>query len=204
MRLPDFSYDGHSKCAGCIGKLCSVDDHCLECAEWSNATFDRYLKHRHVLELTRLRKAKQRAKAKQLPVVGDNQQAVTAHSLSPSPTMSVVSLSSSSPISPYTPSASTRTIPSTPPAVIQAPSGQVISRDEFDSLKAMMMTMASDLAALRSGNQAHSDSVPQPSLAVPSTSGVDSRSSLDRDPTGARIIQTLVDGSTAPEGVMSA
>ena len=64
-RLADFSYDQHSKCSTCIGKLCSFDDHCLECAAWSNETFATYIKHRHTLELTRKRKAKQRAKAKQ-------------------------------------------------------------------------------------------------------------------------------------------
>ena len=115
--------------------------------------------------------------------------------------MSVVSLSSSSPISPYSPSALTRTIPSTPTAEFQAPSDQVISRGEFDSLKAMMITMASDSAALRSGNkQAHSDSVPQPSLVVPSTSGVDSLRSPDCEPTGGRTILSLVEGFAAPEG----
>ena len=139
VRLPDISYDGHSKCAGCIGKLCDSNNHCTECAEWSDDVFARYLKHRHVLELTRLRKAKQRAKAKQAG--GDGQLPVTAHSLSPSPSVSIVSLSSSSPISPYSPSALTKTITSTPTAALQAPSDQVISRDEFDYLKSMMISL---------------------------------------------------------------
>ena len=207
-RLPDLSYDGHSKCSNCIGKLCAVDDHCDECVAWPSETFNIYLKHRHTLELTRLRKAKQRAKAKQSGNVGDGQQAVTGHSLSPSPSTSVVSLSTS-PISPYSPSTMTKSISMTPTAVTQAPSDQVVSRAEFDSLKELIMTMATDLASVvadkRSGQgskvDVHSESVPQPSLAVPSTSGIDSRlSSLGREPPVDRTILSLVEGSTMPEG----
>ena len=207
-RLPDLSYDGHSKCSNCIGKLCAVDDHCDECVAWPSETFNIYLKHRHTLELTRLRKAKQRAKAKQASNVGDGQQAVTGHSLSPSPSTSVVSLSTS-PISPYSPTTITKSISMTPTAVTQAPSDQVVSRAEFDSLKELIMTMATDLASVvadkRSGQgnsiNVHSESVPQPSLAVPSTSGIDSRlTSLGREPPVDRTILSLVEGFTTPEG----
>ena len=119
IRLPAFEYDGHSKCSSCIGQLCSFDNHCIECAGWDNAVFDRYLKHRHTLELSRLRKAKHKAKANlgNVGVVSHS-----AHSVSPSPPTSVVNLSSSSSISAYSPSALPKTIPSTPTSTASAPS----------------------------------------------------------------------------------
>ena len=197
VRLPDFKYDGHSRCSTCIGQVCNFNNHCLECADWPNDVFDRYVKHRHVLELTRLRKAKQRSKAKQSLEV--SKLPVSAHSVSPSPSVSVVSLSPSSSISAYSPSAITQTLSSTPTAVTSAPQGdQVVTRSEFDSLKLLMATMASDLAALRRGNdEVHSESVPPPSLAVPPTSGVEARSA---DPSVSRMILSPVEGCAEPVG----
>ena len=86
-RLPDFAFDGHSRCSVFIGFLCSREKHYEECADWSNDRFDKYLKHQHVLELNRARKAKQRAKAKQLPVPLTTQQAAggSAHLSAPPP-----------------------------------------------------------------------------------------------------------------------
>ena len=49
IRLPDIVYDGHSRCSTCIGKVCNLNDHCFECAGWSNEMFDKYVKHRHML-----------------------------------------------------------------------------------------------------------------------------------------------------------
>ena len=57
----------------------------MECAGWSNEVFDKYVKHRHTLELNKLRKAKQRSKSKLVTSVIDQQVAGTAHSVSPSP-----------------------------------------------------------------------------------------------------------------------
>ena len=140
VRLPDLTHDGHSRCSSCIGHLCSRDNHCLECAGWGNDVFDRYLKHRHTLELTRARKAKQRSKAKQSSVdslISQQPLAASAHSISPS-TSSVVNLSVASPVSAYSPSANPSTS-STPPAVVSSPSDQVVTRSEFDSLKNLMI-----------------------------------------------------------------
>ena len=165
-RLPDLAHDGHSRCSGCIGQLCSFNNHCIECAGWSNEVFTKYLKHRHVLELSRLRKAKQRSKAKLVTGEGSIQQsfAAAAHSVSPSPPTSIVNLSSSSSVSAYSPSANVSPLPCSPTTVASAPCDQVITRSEFDSLKSMMLTMASDLAALRKNpvDQVHSESAPPP------------------------------------------
>ena len=199
-RLPDLTYDGHSRCSSCIGQLCSFENHCLECAGWPNEVFDRYIKHRHMLELNRIRKAKKRAKTRQSSVVGGSQQQVPAHSVSPSPSPSIVSLSASSSVSPYSPTAMTKSITSTPTAVAQVPSDQVVTRGEFDYLKNMMISMASDLAALRSDRPIHSENVPQPSLVVPLTSGVDAPPSLGGDPPGVRTILSLAEGFAATEG----
>ena len=207
MRLPELVNDGHSKCANCIGKLCSFDDHCVECADWPNERFDRYVKHRHMLELTRARKAKQRAKSKQstLPVTSEQAIASAAHSVSPSPSASVVSLSPSSSISPYSPSATTKTILSSSHiSVPSAPSDQVVTRSEFDCLKSMMTTIAADLAAMRksggSSMQVHSESAPPPSQLVPSNPVVQYQGYRDGDPAVSRSNPSLVEGSSAPMG----
>ena len=198
-RLPDFAFDGHSRCSVCIGFLCSRDKHCEECSQWTNDRFDKYIKHRHVLELNRARKAKQRAKAKQLPVPLTTQQAVggSAHSISPSPSASVADISYSSSVSPYTPSALTQSLPSSSPsAVVSGPSDQVVTRSEFDNLKSLMATMAADLAALRKdSSQVHSVSDPPPSQAVSSNSVVDRR---DRDSLVNRPDTSLVEGRPVP------
>ena len=167
VRLPDISYDGHTLCSNCIGKVCSLNDRCAECANWTSEVFDKYVRHRHTLELNRLRKAKQRTKSKLVASVIDRQVAGTAHSVSPSPHSSVINISTCSSVSAYSPSAATQPISSSPAAIISAPSDQVVTRSEFDSLKALMASMASDLASLRKGGnsnvaQVHSDCVPPP------------------------------------------
>ena len=111
--------------------------------------FEKFVKHRHTLELNKLRKARQRTKSKLVVSVIDRQVAGTAHSVSPSPSSSVVNTSACSSISAYSPSAVVQTILSSPTANISAPSDQVVTRSEFDSLKALMASMATDLAALR-------------------------------------------------------
>ena len=63
-RLPDVKFDGHSKCVKCVGHTCSVDNKCDECSLWPIEQFASYLKHRHKLEVDRLRKAKQRQRIK--------------------------------------------------------------------------------------------------------------------------------------------
>ena len=208
VRLPDLTFDGHSRCSTCIGKLCSSLDHCIECAEWSNEIFDKYVKHRHMLELTRLRKAKQRAKAKQLTLsnvgkqltlsdVGQQAVAGSSHSVSPSPPASVVTLSPSSSLSPYSPSACTKSLPSSSPSAgISAPRDQVITRSEFDSLKSLMMSMATDVATMMKDRQVHSESAPPPSRSVPLTPVVDSGC----DPAAHRSNPLPVDGSPVLSG----
>ena len=66
IRLPDLTYDGHLKCSACIGQVCLLDNRCVECAGWPNDVFERFVKHRHMLELNKVRKAKQCSKTKQL------------------------------------------------------------------------------------------------------------------------------------------
>ena len=176
VRLPDVFYDGHTLCSGCIGKVCSLSDRCAECAGWSAETFESYVKHRHTLELNKLRKAKQRTKSKLVVSVIDRQVAGTAHSVSPSPSSSVVNLSTSSSVSAYSPSAATNPISFSPTANISAPRDQVVTRSEFDSLKALMANMASDLAALRKSDSSklanvHSESVSPPSSCCVSVLG---------------------------------
>ena len=202
VRLPDLVYDGHSLCSNCIGKVCTLGNRCSECINWSDELFDSYAKHRHTLELNKLRKAKQRSKAKQstqLTLVSvDNKVAVSAHSVSPSPPGSIVNVSTNSSISAYSPSAPVKTLPS-PTANPSAPSDQVVTRSEFDSLKSLIASMASDLAALRKPVQVgvHSESVPPPTLALPSSSVVDY---CDRDPSVNPMLLPLVGGGEVPEG----
>ena len=202
VRMPDLAFDRHTRCQTCVGKACSFDDHCEECASWSNEDFDRFVKHRHTLELTRLRKAKQRAKAKLSTSAGNFQTAVTgaAHSVSPSPSRSVVSLSPSSSVSVYSPSSSLPILLPTnsPAADSSAPQGQVVTRSEFDNLKNLMLSMATDLAAIRKDSgQAHSDSVPPPSQSVSLNPVVDVS---DRDPAVHRPEPLLVEGKAVPSG----
>ena len=202
VRLPDISYDGHTLCSVCIGKVCSLTDRCAECASWTPEVFDKYVRHRHTLELNKLRKAKQRTKSKLVVSVIDRQVAGTAHSVSPSPSSSVVNLSTTSSVSAYSPSAATQPISSSPTATVSAPSDQVVTRSEFDSLKALMASMASDLASLRkSGNsnvaQVHSDCVPPPAHDVSPSSVVDL---CDRDPPVNPMLCPLVGGGSVPVG----
>ena len=207
IRLPDLSYDGHSKCSSCIGKVCSLEDRCVECKDWPSDVFDKFIKHRHQLDLNKARKAKQRSKAKQLTLqreVGSDQQviAVTAHSVSPSPSCSVVNVSSASSISAYSPSSAPISLPITPTAESSAPRDQVVTRNEFDSLKSIMLTIASDLAALKKDKvkeigSVHSESVAPPTQGLPQTSVVDSG---DVDPSVNPMLLPLVGGGEAPKG----
>ena len=134
VRLPDLAYDGHSLCSNCIGKVCTLGNRCSECIGWSDDLFDSYVKHRHTLELNKLRKAKQRSKAKQLTLVSvDHKVAASAHSVSPSPPSSIVNISSASSVSAYSPSAAPISLPNSPTADSSAPRDQVVTRTEFDS-----------------------------------------------------------------------
>ena len=77
----------------------------------------------------------------------------------PLPPTLLVSLSPSSTVSPYSPSADPVSLPSnSPTAVSSAPQGQVVTRSEFDNLKSLMMSMAVDLAAMRKSSQVHCES----------------------------------------------
>ena len=167
----------------------------MECAGWSNEVFDKYVKHRHTLELNKLRKAKQRSKSKLVTSVIDQQVAGTAHSVSPSPPSSVVNISSASSISAYSPSAATQPIQLSPTAIVSAPSDQVVTRTEFDSLKAIMMSMASDLASLRKGD--NNSSLAKVHGDVSPSSVVDL---CDRDPPGNPMLLPLVGGGLVPVG----
>ena len=94
-RLPAEEYDGHSKCARCIGLDCSLESRCIECQDWNEDKMKAFLKHRLDLEKSRARKARRRQLRKEqgkLPVDGSvitgNQQPVMGsgvHSISPSP-----------------------------------------------------------------------------------------------------------------------
>ena len=205
IRLPDLAYDGHTKCSGCIGKVCSLEDRCVECKDWPSDVFDKFVKHRHQLELNKVRKAKQRSKAKQLILereAGSDQQvlAVAAHSVSPSPPCSVINVSSASSVSAYSPTTAPISLPITPTAESSAPRDQVVTRNEFDSLKSIMLTIASDLAAMKKDrvkDSVHSESVPPPTQSLPQTSVVDTG---DVDPSVNPMLLPLVRGGEAPEG----
>ena len=127
---------------------------------------------------------------------------LAVHSVSPSPSCSVVNFSSASSVSAYSPSAAPISLPDFPTADSFTPRDQVVTRTEFDSLKSLMITMASDLAAFRkravdSQPCAHSESVTPPTQVLPQSSVVDI---CDRYPSVNPMLLPPVGGGEAPKG----
>ena len=72
-KLPFVRYDGHTKCAECIGQLCNDHNRCQECSSWSSDAINAYVAHRRMLLASRERKARSRAKkASQANTVSDS------------------------------------------------------------------------------------------------------------------------------------
>ena len=114
--MPNFAHDGHRHCPTCVSLVCDFDKRCIECAEWSNDKFLGFIKHRHVLELTRARKAKKKSQSKQttldLPVTTVASLTTSAHTISPSTSShSIIDLLPSSSVLAYSPNAIAHFLP---------------------------------------------------------------------------------------------
>ena len=212
-RLPGLEYDGHSLCARCIGKECNEKERCKECVFWPESQFKIYVKHRRVLQLTRARKAKLKARRLGLsdvaPADEGNQQVV--HQLSPSSFSEFASPSSVAHPSP----ASFNSLPLPLSAASPAPiRGQVTTElapeDEAYVLKGFLNVMRQDIAEskpfIKSDlmnikaerlAQVHSESVPPLSQSLHSNSVV---VNIVDDPGVTQGFHLLADGNLAPTG----
>ena len=58
--MSSLEFDGHLRCANCIGSQCTLESRCDSCKDWSDDVMNRYLKHQASLKSKRESKRKRR------------------------------------------------------------------------------------------------------------------------------------------------
>ena len=182
-RLPDSCFDGHSKCARCIGRLCTLENRCSECVFWPENQFKLFDKHRHALKLARERRAKYKlareGKLAKEEIFNTSKLSMDrpVHDMSVSPAQSLGNLPLSLSDFPLSPSTSSKSMPVPFTAALSAPDrGQVTTESEIKLMKAMMSDFSAQLATLSYQSQlakVHSASVSPSHHSLHSSSGVD-------------------------------